>query len=286
MNRLFFFLLVTFINGCTLLKKPAYCTDCAPNSPNLPMPKPEDVRPPSTSPSVPIDQTQPPSVSPNPNRIQIGTLDSSRNGGYAFATGGGFSKARAAIYTAFPNATLVDFPQLTAATVQYKKLLLLHVLFTDTTPFQPLNEFEQQVLFNFVKNGGNVLLLTDHSDFATANASLLTVFGTTASGVIKRQNVIQVLPQNELLNGRAGTVREITQNWAGSYTQVPQEAQKIARNAGGESVVLLDRNVIANGAGKVLMISDASMFVDDEDTGLFAKNQTFFLNCLNKLLED
>jgi hypothetical protein len=87
------------------------------------------------------------------------------------------------------------------------------------------------------------------------------------------------------LNGRAGSVREVVQNWAGSFSQVPQQAQKIVRNSGGESVVFLPKNAIAPGSGKVLLVSDASMFVDDEDTGYFSRNQTLFLNALNLLID-
>lgn len=272
------------LNACTALKSPEYCKDCAPGSPNLPMPKPDNsgsstvVDTPPTTPSQP---TPPMSV----NTADIGTFDRTRNGDFALLGGSGMVKARTALSVAFPNLKLVDFPQLTQATVQGKKMLILSVLFTNTTPIQPLNEFEQQTLFQFVKNGGAVMLLTDHPDFESANATFLNVFGTTAGGIVLRQQVIQTTPQGELLNGRAGAVREVVQNWAGAYTKVPTEAQKIVKNNAGDSILLLERNSISNGSGRVVMVSDASMFVDDEDTGNFARNQPLFLNCLNLLLE-
>lgn len=240
-----------------------------------------------------------PNINPYPNtgtgnvqplpataRLRVGTFDDTRTGGMSFATSPSFSQARAALLNKFSKTNIETFPALTTQAVQDLQLLILHVLRGNRQQMVPLSAEERQVLLTFVANGGTVLIMTDHVDFSNANQSFLAPFNMASRGVIRDVSTITVSNPSlyTITNGRFGLVTSFTQSWSGGFSRVPSNARRIAGNPQGDALVIFEPRSISNVSGAVALFSDVSSFIDDKATGLFADNETLFLNTIDYLV--
>ena len=269
MKRIWFlFLLSAWVVGCNHSKKPA--TKPTP----VPTPAPVIVTPP------------PPAPRPEAPKVSVCTFDDVRTSGMSFANSTSFNQARTALLNKFQQVKLTTFPQLLPENIASCKILILHVLRGNRMQMQPLSQTEQQALLNFVANGGSALILTDHVDFATANAGFLAPFNMAVRGVVRDKSTVTVNnPRGNLVTGgRFGLVNSFTQNWAGGFSRVPSNAVRVAGNTQGEALVLFDPRTISSVAGAIVFFSDVSSFIDDKATGLFGENETLFLNTIDYLL--
>lgn len=224
---------------------------------------------------------QPPSTS----TFYIGTFDDYRNGGYSFANSTAFSQARSGLYNNFPNARLISFPTITAQSLSTVRALVIHVLYDTKNPINGLSSSEQQALLSFIASGGSVLIMTDHVDFDRANNTFLAAFNMSSRGVVKGTTYSNISnANNPISNGPFGNVASFSQHWAGSFNSVPSNAIRVASNQGGDAIVVFADKSISPQSGGVVILSDASMFMDDKSTGVYTQNERLYLNILDFLI--
>lgn len=224
--------------------------------------------------------TQPPATT----ILNIGTLDDYRNGAYSYATSTAFSQARNSLYNYFPSARIVTFPTITNEALSTVRVLILHAVRDPRTPIQGLSQSEQQALLSFIAGGGSVLIMTDHVDFERASNTMLAPFNMSTRGVVRGTRAVNIMTNNDITNGRYGNVSDFMQHWAGSFTSVPSNAMRIAANSGGDAMVVFPERVISPQSGGVVILSDASMFMDDKSTGVYTQNERLYLNILDFLI--
>jgi len=127
-------------------------------------------------------------ANPVPAAVVVGGFDATR-GGFESLAPGEDSALASDIVSAYPGTTFSFTDTLTPSFFSGINVVILGVATTDFNAITPLSSSEQGALSNFVLNGGTALIFTDNSTFSsnalTANASLLTPFGLSATGTLE-----------------------------------------------------------------------------------------------------
>jgi hypothetical protein len=214
--------------------------------------------------------------------LTIGGFDVTRGEYASIPNGLAFAEARYAITTTYPTATFTSFPTVTLSALTNTDIIVLTATSDGSNPISPLSAAEQTALANFVTDGGCAILLPDNSDFASANESLIDPFGMDVTGMIWGWLTVTVTNPSAtpLTSGFHGTVASFTQGWSGGLTNLGPYATSYASNALGDALAIIAPDGIVKGSGAVIVYTDATTFVDADDGGGFADNETLFLNSI------
>ncbi|MCP4362377.1 MAG: hypothetical protein GY796_30600 [Chloroflexi bacterium] len=218
----------------------------------------------------------------NAPSIIISGFDVTRGEYASIPDGLAFAEARQAVATTYPAATFTSVPILTQSALTNTDILILSSVADGFNPISPLTAAEQTALADFVTNGGCAILMPDNSDFVPANESLIDPFGMDTTGLIWGwiNSAVTNPAASAITDGPFGTISTFTQGWPGSITNVGPYGTSLAVNGSGDSLVVIERNAIASGSGRVVVYSDVTTFIDTADGGDFINNQALFLNSI------
>jgi hypothetical protein len=218
------------------------------------------------------------------NPIVFAGFDPARAGETSFAVGTNFSQARAAITNAYPAATFVGFPTLTASNLAPVNVLVIGTPISGTNAITALDTNEQAALLEFVQGGGAAILFTDNDSFSPlaseANASFLSPFGLSGGGTLISEVVATVMApdQHPVTSSPFGQVEHLIQFVPGVITNLGPYATALATNYGGIALAVINPGQLAPGSGPVVVFPDISGFWDTD--GYFPTNTTLFLNAV------
>ena len=198
-------------------------------------------------------------VSSSGKSIKVGGFDDARGGEYAFATGVGLGRLRSEIGQVF-NLSTQSFNRIESEFLSDIDLLFLSSITSSSTSIVPLDTTERQVLLEFVKQGGNAIIVGDSNFFDAANSSLFGPFGLHITGSTSSTIPVILEPDapDEILNGPWGKVDSLQQHWAGAIGDNSLPLRVIGRNANGIAIAILPRQALSPNSGYVLFLSDTS----------------------------
>ncbi len=220
----------------------------------------------------------------------IGGFDYARGGeGGSIEFGSFFSEARDSIAVNLPNSSFTSFSTLTSESLTGVGILFLTSAYHNSLAISPLSTAEQTVLLNYIKNGGCAILLTENDSFggvptsSIANQSLLDPFNVTTAGIIPEEVTATVThPTDSLItNGSYGIVSSFKQNYTGYFTSDGVYATRLANNASGGALDVINADVIQAGSGPVILYSDSNAFWDEADKGYYLENENLFMNSVH-----
>ncbi|HVP21980.1 MAG TPA: carboxypeptidase-like regulatory domain-containing protein [Anaerolineaceae bacterium] len=230
-------------------------------------------------------------ISDSPNfSFIIGGFDYSRGGdGGSIQYGAFYSEARSSIAQNLPNSSFVSFSTLTSNSLLGVGILILTSAYHNSKAITPLTAEEQNVLTDYIKNGGCAILLTDNDSFggspasSDANQSLINPFDVTTAGFIPGKVTASVLnPLNSLItNGSYGMVSSFSQFYTGYFTNDGIYANRLANNDLGGALDVINADAIQTGSGPVILFSDANAFWDEADSGYYLENENLFMNSVH-----
>lgn len=224
--------------------------------------------------------------------IVIGTWDTSRASTSNTATGSFGTQRQAALATNYPGYTYATTPTLTSEFLN-SGITFLSITPADTSavPITPLSEAEQTALFNFVASGGNAFLVAEgFAPFVDSANSMLAKFGMTIAddGLTGTLLGAPTTHAHPVIHGPYGDTSSIGVIGAGIVTTKGPYAFPLATmNANGQTILaVIDRNAIAPGSGRVVITTDATLFVDSGAGGLFPSHQALYLNIVQFLVPE
>ena len=116
----------------------------------------------------------------------VGGWDTARGGQASIRHGSDFALVRDSLATVFPDVVMSDSPILTPAYLGGVDAVLLDAVYAGYgVPIAALSPTEKQALSDFVRSGGNALIVTDNSDFHSGGNSLLESFGLQQSATAR-----------------------------------------------------------------------------------------------------
>jgi hypothetical protein len=221
----------------------------------------------------------------NFDKVIIAGFDNSRSGDASFSSGSRFSLARAGVLNNFPATSFTGFPTLTKSNLLPVDVLVIGVATTTTSDVPPLSTNEQTALYEFVKNGGTVVLFTDNDTFdaqaTNVNASFLSPFGLATRGTVTGgvSAFVPIPAQHPITAGPFGNISSFSEFFPGSITNLGPYATSLATNSGGCVLAVIEAGAIAPQSGRVVIFSDISGFWNTD--GYFPANSNLFMNVMN-----
>jgi hypothetical protein len=129
----------------------------------------------------------------------------------------------------------------------------------------PLTASEQQILLDFVKDGGILVIIADvgHT-YSTGPNSVAAPFNVHWDSVswINENPVITYLT-HPIINGPFGSVGTIGHATEGSIDNLGLDAAEIANNVNGVSIAWIEPGKLGDNSGPVLFFSDANEFTSN-----------------------
>jgi hypothetical protein len=223
--------------------------------------------------------------------IVVGTFNSTRASLANLANGPGATQIRASLAANFPGSSFATSATLTSSFLNDIDVLMITSADTDSNPITPLSSVEQAALLNYVKAGGTAFLMAEgYSPFITAAQSMIAPFGMTIvddglSGLLLGHPTNLSHP---VFDGPFGDTPIMGVLGAGIFTNLGPYAHTIATmDANGKPIVAaIESHAIGPNSGRVVMITDASLFADNDDGGFFSEHQTLFLNTMHFLVPE
>lgn len=218
----------------------------------------------------------------------LGAFDSTRSSTANPVTGLFSSDAIAALNASFPGITYAAAPTLTPGFLAGVDVLILTPNDTDTLPITPLSAGEQTALFDFIQAGGRAFLIADgFSPFVVSAQSMVAPFGVTIvdDGLSGPLNATPTTHAHPVINGPFGDTSSIPMLGAGVFTNLGPHATSLATldALGLPALAAIEAHTLGPNSGRVVLISDVSLFADDNLGGYFSQSQTLFLNAIDFL---
>jgi hypothetical protein len=124
----------------------------------------------------------------------------------------------------------------------------------------PLSTDEQQILGQFVLNGGGVIIFTDTDFFEAANLSLLAPFSLVSQGTLNgNQHVTVTDPYaSTVTDGHFGLITDYGTGYPGWYVDLGDHAISLATlDVNGQThLAFIDHEIMGTGAGGVVFMAD------------------------------
>ncbi len=210
--------------------------------------------------------------------LKIGAFDSSRGGTFSLSDGSSASAMRSLIQTTFPGAVLKGTSTLTSEFLAGVDVVWLNSVSSNESAVVPLSSAEQAALRTFVMNGGDALIFGENGAFD--DESLLDPFNATTTGTLAGiQSGTITNTTHVLVNGTYGSVATLQGNFPGTFSALGSAVPLGTWNSsGGINAAVIDPNVLGAGSGRVLLLSDVNMYVDQLGS---ADNSKLLLNALS-----
>lgn len=227
-------------------------------------------------------------ASPVQASLVLGVFDSTRATTANLATGNFTSQLNASLTAHFPGVSYAATPTLTPQFLAGVNILVIAPDKTDTVGITPLSASEQSALLNYVLAGGNAFLVVDgFSPFIPAAQSMVSPFGMTIvdDGLTGVLGVTPTTQAHPVINGPFGDTTSFSVFGAGLFTSLGPHAVSLATmNATGLPVLaVIGPHALGPNSGRVVLITDSSLFVDSTLGGFFPQSETLFLNTIQYL---
>jgi hypothetical protein len=198
----------------------------------------------------------------------VGSFDESR-GGVDSLDDPGQAQQKALISFLHPEVTYSSTSTLTNAYLATVKTMVIGDGFDVSHTISALSASEQSALFQFVSNGGNLVVFTENSNYDLANgaasrASLIGPFGLATTGWIVTDTANIVAPTHPIAHGPGGTLTHFDLHNTGWLTSLGPYAHTIAiETATGMPVMAaIERGAISPTSGRAVFLTDSSVFDD------------------------
>ncbi|MFM9962474.1 MAG: Calx-beta domain-containing protein, partial [Planctomycetaceae bacterium] len=204
--------------------------------------------------------------------LKVGAFNGTRGGDFSLSNGSNGAAMKASILANFPGATIVGTNTLDAAFLSTVNVVWLNSVATNTNATSPLSAAEQLALQNFVNAGGGAILFGEHNFFN--DTSLLSPFGlaTDSSNDGVTTGTITNL-SHPITAGPFGNVTTISSHFSGNLTALGAATSLGTWNSSGLSALA----VLNSGSGKVLVLTDVNLYLDQLAV---ADNSKLLLNAL------
>jgi hypothetical protein len=200
-----------------------------------------------------------PAYVPGAAALTIGTFDVDR-GGIGSLLSDDRAEIRQAVIASFFDVTVDGAPVLTEVWANTHDVLWLDSVNEALVAIEPLSVDEQQVLGQFVLNGGGVIIFTDTDYFAVTNLSLLAPFGLVSEGSLTgNQHVTVTDPSaSPVTDGVFGLVADYGTGYPGWYAELGDYAVSLATLDANDQIHLafIDGEVMGAGAGGAVFMAD------------------------------
>lgn len=195
------------------------------------------------------------------------------------------SALAADIANALPGTQFLFSNTLTSSFLGNVSAVILGVATTEFSAITPLSVSEQTALRNFVLGGGTALIFADNATFdanaPAANASLLSPFGVTATGILGGNPSAPLLNPNGPLTGPFGPVDGLFNGYPGYFNET-NGGQVLAVLDGDPTKAAIDYfapGALGPTSGLVVLFSDSDAMVAQD--GLTTGNLNLILNALS-----
>lgn len=206
------------------------------------------------------------------NRCQgswvVGSFDVSR-GGFDSLDDPGQANQKALISFLHPEVTYSSTSTLTSAYLSTVNTMVIGDGFDASHTIAALSASEQSALFQFVSNGGNLVVFTENSNYDLANgaasrASLIGPFGLATTGWIVNDTAQIVDLAHPIANGPGGPLSHFDLHNTGWLTSLGPYAHTVAIETvtGMPVMAAIERGAISPTSGRAVFLTDSSVFDD------------------------
>ena len=189
----------------------------------------------------------------------IGTFDLDR-GGIGSLLSDDRAEVRDAIISGFHDVVINGAPVLTEAWANSHEILWLDAVKAGMVAIVSLSSDEQQVLHQFVLNGGGVIIFTDTSAFEAANLSLLEPFGLVSQGTLNGNHHVTIPnpPASTVTGGPFGLITGYGTSYPGWYFDLGDQAVSLGTldTNGQTHLAFIDRYTMGASAGGAVFLAD------------------------------
>lgn len=219
----------------------------------------------------------------------LGTFDSTRATTANLATGLYTQELLASLNAHYPGMSIDTAPTLSPSFLAGVDVLVISSAMTDLVGITPLSAGEQAALADFVQAGGRACLVVDGwAPFIAAAQSIVSPFGMTIidDGLTGIRNATPTTHAHPVINGPFGDTTGIAMFGAGLFTNLGPYATSLATldGTGLPALAAIEAQALGSTSGRVVLVADASPFVDGADGGFFPLSETFILNTMEYLL--
>jgi hypothetical protein len=167
-----------------------------------------------------------------------------------------------------PEVTYSSTSTLTSAYLSTVNTMVIGDGFDVSHTISALSPAEQSALFQFVSGGGNLLVLTENSNYDLANgaasrASLIGPFGLATTGWIVNDTAqIVASPTHPIALGPGGPLTHFDLHNTGWLTSLGPYAHTIAIETATSMPVMaaIERGAISPTSGRAVFLTDSSVF--------------------------
>jgi hypothetical protein len=166
-----------------------------------------------------------------------------------------------------PEVTFSSTSTLTSAYLSSVNTMVIGDGFDASHTITALSTTEQSALFQFVSNGGNLVVFTENNNYDLVNgdasrASLLSPFGLATTGWIVTDTANIITPTHPIAVGPGGTLTHFDLHNTGWFTSLGPYAHTIAIEVVTSMPVMaaIERGAISPTSGRAVYLSDSSVF--------------------------
>lgn len=187
------------------------------------------------------------------------------------------------ILSNFPGTSFATSPTLTPEFLSSIDLLMIATAKGNDTSIAPLTNSEQSALFEFVRAGGDALLMTEGlSTYVVAAQSIAASFGMTVvnDGL---SGILPCLPTDSshpLFDGPFGNQGYLAVYGSGVFSDLGPYATSVANMVenGQPVAAIIEAGAIEPGSGRVLLLADTHLFIGQDYGGFLHVHEPFLLN--------
>jgi hypothetical protein len=196
----------------------------------------------------------------------IGSWNLLRGGFDSLADSPDQAAQRALIHSYRPDITLTSTSVLTSGYLSTVDAFVLGGQRSSSDAVSPLSAAEQSALFNFVSDGGRLLVATWNGNFdgATGDASRASIyapFGMATDGQVSGSSVVAD-SLHPIVNGPYGHLTSFPLDRGGWYTNLGPYAQAVYLEPSGLNPMLatIEAGGISPTSGRAVFVADANAF--------------------------
>ena len=219
--------------------------------------------------------------------LTIGGWNNVRNGQFDIVSGPWSASLRNEINSNFINVSFIGTNSLTPSFLSKIDILILFAAKDIHSQVTPLSVSEQNALVNWVKSGGNALIITDNAgDSGIAGNSMTSPFGLDipSSATMADIQTASILKPagHPITNGPFGLVNKLFTDWPGYYDMLDLSVRPLAvMDANGQAALaVIDKGVLNPASGAVVFVSDSAPVSDPISSDTDGNNKKFTLNTI------
>jgi len=199
--------------------------------------------------------------------IQVGGFDLGRGGPYSMSDGAFTAPLRGLLSSNFAGTNFSGNGTLTPGYLSGVDLLVVTAAYNDSQEIVPLSVAEQTALYDYVRNGGNALILGERSNFSPlTNPTLLGPFGLTITGAtLTDPNATVIDPSSAPFTaGPFGVVTTLTTTNPGWFGDVGPAITVALLDSNSQPVLAYaPENTFGSGSGRVIFSADSDMYTQN-----------------------